>query len=235
MQKPLTLRYRDYVSRKSDIDRELIEEQIEYYDRRAPEYDETSEAPHDPLAPEFAQVVTALNRFQPRGKVLELACGTAKRTQWLLRHAESITSLDASPAMLELARQRITDKRVRFILADAFGWEPDDKYDVVFFAFWLSHVPPARFRDFWDLVGRCLTAKGRVFFVDEGVHEHWQEESVNSSTPLVRRRLLDGTEHDIVKMLWEPQELETKLTQLGWRVTVHSTGALYWGEGHGAS
>src|SRR6266511_3494592 len=31
----------------------------------------------------------------------------------------------------------------RFIRADIFEWVPDRRYDVVFFGFWLSHVPPS--------------------------------------------------------------------------------------------
>jgi hypothetical protein len=30
---------------------------------------------------------------------------------------------------------------------------PDRRYDVVFFGFWLSHVPLERFDAFWSMVG----------------------------------------------------------------------------------
>jgi hypothetical protein len=33
---------------------------------------------------------------------------------------------------------------VRFICADLFAWSPERRYDVVFFGFWLSHVPLER-------------------------------------------------------------------------------------------
>lgn len=56
---------------------------------------------------------------------------------------------------------------MRFIQADLFAWEPDRRYDVVFFGFWLSHVPPARFGSFWALVADCLKPQGRVFFADD--------------------------------------------------------------------
>jgi hypothetical protein len=70
--------------------------------------------------------------------------------------------------VLELAPERVgAGARVRFVQADLFGWRPDRRYDVVFFAFWLSHVPPERFESFWALVAECLTPGGRVFFVDD--------------------------------------------------------------------
>jgi hypothetical protein len=59
---------------------------------------------------------------------------------------------------------------VRFIQADLFAWEPDRRYDVVFFGFWLSHVPPGRFEPFWSLVAGCLKPQGRVFFADDAYH-----------------------------------------------------------------
>ena len=34
---------------------------------------------------------------------------------------------------------------MRYIEADPFHWQPTEQLDAVFFAFWLSHVPPDRF------------------------------------------------------------------------------------------
>jgi SAM-dependent methyltransferase len=219
------------VNKHSESDRRVIEKQIEYYNRRAPEYDETSTPPGDPLAPFITEIKSALHRFAPRGTVLEIGCGTGKRTEWLLGHARSVTALDASAAMLERARHTIGDDRVHWVLADAFRWEPVGRYDVVFFAFWLSHVPNARFDEFWRLVVRCLHPEGRVFFLDEGRHAHWREENIDPAVPLVRRRLRDGSEHNVVKVLWDPKELEDKLTGMGWKIAVQSTGPFYWVRG----
>jgi ubiquinone/menaquinone biosynthesis C-methylase UbiE len=212
-------------------DRQVIQEQIEYYDRRAPEYDETSMPPGDPMAPFITEAKAALHRFAPRGKVLEIGCGTGKRTEWLLGQAHSVTALDASAAMLERGRRNVRDTRVHFVLADVFRWEPDDHYDVVFFAFWLSHVPIARFDHFWRLVARSLHPEGRVFLLDEGRHDHWREEYIEPAVPLVRRQLRDGSEHHVVKVFWSAKELEDKLTGMGWNISVQSSGPFYWGQG----
>jgi trans-aconitate methyltransferase len=55
-----------------------------------------------------------------------------------------VTAVDAAPEMLALARQRVRDLPVEFVQADLFAWQPPRRYDTVFFAFWLTHVPPAR-------------------------------------------------------------------------------------------
>jgi len=85
---------------------QLIEEQIQYYRRRAPEYDETSSAPGDQFAAHGKEIEAALDAFRPLGRVLEIASGTGKATRHLLRHVSAVTALDSSPEMIELSRQK---------------------------------------------------------------------------------------------------------------------------------
>ncbi|MGH2693264.1 MAG: class I SAM-dependent methyltransferase [Actinomycetota bacterium] len=219
------------MTRDPESESRIVEDQITYYERRAPEYDETSGLESVPLD----ELAAAVDDFGPRGRILEVACGTGTWTSRLLAYSDDVTALDSSPRMLELNRRRVNNPRVRYAAVDVFEWEPDGLYDVVFFAFWLSHVPTARFESFWDVVSRALAPQGRVFFMDEGAHDRWHEEVIDPSIPLVRRRLRDGSEHRVVKALWEPEELEDRLRGLGWDVTVTGVGAFYWGAGGRAS
>ena len=50
--------------------------------------------------------------------VLELGCGTGKNTVWFLNKAKLIIGLDFSEEMLNLAKEKITDKKVTFKKAD---------------------------------------------------------------------------------------------------------------------
>ena len=127
----------------SDLDG-LLAEQVAYYRALAPEYSETA-IPELPTGARVREaVVAALEDFGPSGKVLELACGPGTWTSRLLSYADSVTALDAAPEMLQLAAATVRDRRARFVQADLFAWEPDRRYDVVFFGFWLSHVEVAR-------------------------------------------------------------------------------------------
>ncbi len=216
-----------------DRDRSVIEEQIAYYDARALEYDETGVPQPDPVAQHGQRLRDELRAFEPRGDVLEIACGTGKWTALLAEFADRVTALDSSPRMLERSREKVAGDRVRHVLADVFSWEPDAAYDVVFFAFWLSHIPPDRFDAFWEFVHRSLGSGGRVFFVDEGRHEHWFEEPLpdDDNPSLVLRRLSDGRTHRAVKVFWAPEELQARLAKLGWSITVQGEGPFYWGTG----
>src|SRR5436305_138051 len=99
-----------------DADGGALRDQIQCYRRRAAEYDETKPS-GDPLAEQENAARAALRAFAPRGRVLEFACGTGLYTVELVPFADEITALDASPEMLELARRRISDPKVRFVQA----------------------------------------------------------------------------------------------------------------------
>ena len=74
--------------------------------------------------------------------------------------------MDSSPEVLALNGARLHDARIEYVEADLFAWQPETRYDAVFFGFWLSHVPPERFEAFWAMVRASLAPGGRVFFVD---------------------------------------------------------------------
>lgn len=209
----------------------VLHDQVVYYSNRAREYDSSVRAAYHPLTGHEDIIRSALRSFAPRGRVLEIACGTGSWTLELLPFASEVTALDASPQMLQQHRRKIRSAKVRRVQADVFSWSPDRSYDVVFFAFWLSHVPLTHFQRFWSLVARSLNRTGRVFFLDEGKHPFWHEEYLDEDRGIVRRRLIDGSEHRAVKELWDAKDLESKLRELGWDMPVESTGPFYWGTG----
>ena len=213
----------------------LLAEQARYYRERAGEYDDwwfrrgRYDRGADANARWFAdaaEVEDALERFQPAGQVLELACGTGLWTRRLVEHADTVTAVDASPEVIELARAGLDDPRVSYVPADLFAWEPSASYDVCFFSFWLSHVPEAQFEVFWEKVGRALRPGGRVFFVDSLPSE--LSSAADHRLPdrreeTMTRRLADGREFRIVKRFYEPHGLHQRLADLGWDAQVQTT------------
>jgi demethylmenaquinone methyltransferase/2-methoxy-6-polyprenyl-1,4-benzoquinol methylase len=55
---------------------------------------------------------------------------------------------------------------VEYRQIDLFTWEPDAEYDLVFFSFWLSHVPPELLESFLTKVSKSVRVGGQVFIVD---------------------------------------------------------------------
>ncbi len=210
--------------RSSDSSDPLLAEQIAYYRAVAME--------RYPVDVNLVRAVTAaLDASQPAGHVLELACGQGLWTELLLRSGTSVTAIDAAPEMLALAKARVGAERVRFIQADLFRWTPDQRYDVVFFGFWLSHVPRERFEAFWSMVADSLAPGGQVLFVDD--NERLPEELIEGeASTTIRRRLTDGTGFRVVKVPYTPAALEERLERLGWRIRVTQLfGPFFWGAG----
>jgi SAM-dependent methyltransferase len=204
------------------VDEALWRGQIAYYGRGAPDYDATAYG--DPVELD-ARISALIDRVQPVGDVLEIAPGTGLWTEKLTRLARTVTVVDAAPEMIEQARQRLRGRDIEFVLADVFDWVPSRRFDTVFFAFWLSHVPSVSFAPFWSLIGQWLAPDGRVVFVDEQVGEADKEVYVADSSEIVERQLVDGSVHQIVKIFRGPADLDEALGRLGWRASVRLLGA----------
>lgn len=216
-----------------------LREQLEYYRARAQEYDQwwLRQGRYDRGAALNAQwladageLYSALAVFRPAGRILELACGTGIWTERLLPFASHLTALDGSPEMLSINAARLRSPKVRYIEADIFEWRSDERFDTVFFGFWLSHVPPGRFAAFWETVRACLAPGGRVFFVDsrrEETSTALDHRLPGPEATLLRRRLNDGREFQIYKLFHEPAELGGRLRGLGWDAEVRSTSRYF--------
>ena len=221
-------------------DEALLAEQIAYYRERAPEYDNWwDRVAQYELPPELMErwraEVDASEGFvaslAPLGRVLELAAGTGVMTRRLVGLASSVVAVDASPEVLALNESRGLGPSVSYVLSDVFSWRPDPpgSFDTVFFSFWLSHVPPARFDEFWALVGDALAPGGRAVFLDNlwGDTLRRQGRERPSTHVETRTDLSSGNAYRIVKVYYEPDELASKLSSIGWDADVFGTGSFF--------
>jgi 2-polyprenyl-3-methyl-5-hydroxy-6-metoxy-1,4-benzoquinol methylase len=209
---------------------ELLQSQKRYYAARAPEYDDwwfrrgRFALPAEREAAwnaDVAEVEAALETFQPRGSIVELAAGTGLWTRHLARHADRVVALDANCEVLELNTARVRGN-VEYALVDLFEWQPAEQFDVCFFGFWLSHVPDDRFDAFWRAVRAALRPEGRVFLVDNvaGDPTHaWKR----TDGAIETRSLADGREFEIVKRRWQPMELAERVRPLGFDLVLRAS------------
>src|SRR5215475_8440939 len=135
-------------------DRKLLEQQLTYYRKRAPEYDEwfLRQGRYDRGAQhrsewfhEVALIEKELHRLVRGKDVLELTAGTGLWTERLADVAKRIVAVDGSPEAIGINRNRLRSSQVEYLIADIFTRQPSATFDVVFFSFWLSHVPAQRF------------------------------------------------------------------------------------------
>src|SRR5207302_1214021 len=196
------------------MDRSIVREQIAYYRAQAPEYRRA-----DLSGGSLAVAREKLLTLGPLQHILELAPGTGDWTQELVRIGQTVTALDASPEMIAINRERVADPRVEYHQVDLFHWTPQRQYDLVFFAFWLSHVPPDLVDAFLLKVRDAVRPGGHLFIIDQcndlpgyppGKKEGIFEE----------RTLSDGRTFMIVKVFYHPGLLVEYVKRLGFEATV---------------
>ena len=212
----LRFRLRDGLRRRgaaADDDRMLKD----YYAARAGEYDDLYLG--DGLTPiEQAQFQADLDAatlwlddLPFHGEIVELAAGTGWWSPLLAQKGE-LWLYDVSGEVLDRARDRLLAHRVRahIHLRDAWA-EPDRQVDCLFCGAWISHVPRARLAEFLSICRRWLKPGGLLAFVDEA--------SAWGFAPVVdehqRRTLKNGREFSIIKVYYEPVELEAALLAAG--------------------
>ncbi len=218
------------------MENDVLNEQIAYYRARAQEYDEsileagrsastegkqTNEEP-DPIE----RGMHLLQQMGMFGQVLELACGTGIWTEVLLQIGQEVTAIDAAPEMLSIARQKLGNAPVNYQQADLFNWEPVQKYDLVFFAFWLSHIPPEMLDTFLDKVRLAVRPGGKMVIFDEYAPTD-EDRSVAKGDIYAMRPLRDGRTFTIVKVFYDLNALQEKLNHSGFEVQIEKLSSVF--------
>jgi ubiquinone/menaquinone biosynthesis C-methylase UbiE len=176
----------------------------QYYDARAPEYDEWylglgKFADRD--RPGWAEGVAALEsalQDLPAKKTLDVACGTG----FLTRHLRGeITGLDQSKGMLAIARERVPAGT--FVQGDALALPFEDRaFERVITAHFYGHLQPHEREHF---VAEAHRVASELVIVDSAARpDHDREE-------YQRRVLNDGSSYEVFKRFFDPDELAEEL------------------------
>jgi ubiquinone/menaquinone biosynthesis C-methylase UbiE len=129
------------------------------YTAWAPVYD----GMNNPLILAEEPLVAAATRDLPIGTALDVACGTGRHAAWLAAAGHATTGIDATPAMLDIARRRAPT--VDFRLGDLAALPVDDAgFDFVICALALAHLEDLRpaIRE----IARAVRPGGRVVLTD---------------------------------------------------------------------
>jgi SAM-dependent methyltransferase len=226
------------VDHQADAPSDQDAEMLAYYEARAPEYDDWylrrgryERGPvHDAAwAAELDVAGRWLDGLPIRGEIVELAAGTGWWSP-LLATKGDLSIYDGASAPLDRARERLIAHGLRAHIHIRDAWaEPDRAVDGVFAGFWLSHVPRTRLDEFLALVARWLKPGGAFAFIDSLPDPH--SSAVDHPTPVDDRsvrRLADGREFTVVKVYYEPGELESALASAGFvRPAVTTTGRFF--------
>ncbi len=193
----------------SDVDQDLRRRMLTYYDERAPEYEQaytlgtgTSSITDPTVFTDEIRVLPDIVRRSVRGRLLDLACGTA---YWLPHYADAVshvTLFDQSVNMLASAAtkaeahcQKGGFELVRGdVLEHAF---PDAAYDCALLGFIVSHLSKVEERRLFDVLRTTLRPSGRFLVLDSA----WTpaRSRVNQKIERQQRLLNSGEAFDVYK------------------------------------
>jgi ubiquinone/menaquinone biosynthesis C-methylase UbiE len=184
-----------------------------YYADRAGEYDRVYEKPERQVD------LRALRGWLPTrlacDRLIEIACGTGYWTRVVAQAASEIVAIDAVPEMLEIARARVPDASVEFLVADAYRVPAElGTFDAALAAFWFSHVPIPRRREFLSGLSAVLCAGARVVLIDnrfvDGSSSLICGQDVKGNT-FQTRQLADGSTHRVLKNFPSEDEVRASI------------------------
>ncbi|MEH2421867.1 MAG: class I SAM-dependent methyltransferase [Nostoc sp.] len=213
----------------------ILQQQIEYYRARANEYDQwfyrkgrydRGIQNNQRWFNEVAVIKNTLHQIGGVDDILELACGTGIWTQELLSIGKKITAIDASEEVITINRSKLNSLSVEYHLTDLFAWQAVTQYDLVFFAFWLSHVPPKLLDSFLTKVYQSVRVGGQVFIIDSSFEPTSTANNhilKNDENIYETRKLNNGQEFQIVKVFYQPDELKVQLNKTGFQAKVKVT------------
>ena len=203
---------------------------VQYYAARAREYERIYQKP------ERQEDLRALHKFLEEAflgaDVFEVACGTGYWTQSIAGSVKSVLATDINEEVLHLARAKGLDpQKVTFHREDAYAPQHTHrKFNAGFSAFWWSHIPKPRIRSFLQSFHERLAPSAKVIFIDNVYVP-------GSSTPISRtdsegntyqrRRLDDGSTHEVLKNFPGESDLRQAVDQLADQVRIQFL-AYYW-------
>lgn len=217
----------------------LIRDQIAYYRSRSSEYDEwfyrigrydRGQELNNRWFAEIEIVQKALREIGQVNQVLELASGTGIWTEQLLQISTKIEAIDASQETIAINQNKLNSDKVIYQHQDIFAWEPQQEYDLVFFSFWLSHVPPDLLPSFFNKVYLATHKGGQIFIIDSrnDYTSRAKDHPVNGQNGIYQtRKLNDSKEFEVVKIYYQPDELQTLLVNAGFTANVRVTESYF--------
>jgi 2-polyprenyl-3-methyl-5-hydroxy-6-metoxy-1,4-benzoquinol methylase len=197
---------------------DLRQHMLDYYNERAPEYEEaytrgtgtTSMTDPSMFTTEATLLANVVHRFG-HGRLIDLACGTA---YWLPQYASAcsgITLFDQSEKMLEESRTKVEQlgvgDRCSFLQGDVVAHEfRRDAYDCALVGFFLSHTTESQEAVVFAALKKMLDpSSGRFLILDSA----WSTERArfNAKAERQERRLNDGRRFEIYKRYFDQRDL----------------------------
>ena len=192
-------------------------DQLAYYDNQVADYEKDNGLIKRGLTRAYERkakiILKELADIKPK-RILEIGTGSGLMTFFIAKHyKEEIVGLDLSKEMLDLAKSRIADSNVSFVVGD--GTKPDfpeSSFDAVIGVDIIHHLddPRAAMKEWKKLV----RPGGKMVFLETNVYN-----------PINLRNI--GVEHEVRSFLNTDQNLTLWPKDAGWEIVNVSPAPSY--------
>jgi ubiquinone/menaquinone biosynthesis C-methylase UbiE len=217
------------------VDVDLRQSMLQYYDERAPEYDDAylrgtgTASIRDPSVFQLeAKLLGDVVERMARGRVIDLACGTGYWLQYYAQRCSRVTLVDQSVGMLNECARRITalgvEGRCAVVHSDVFDYDIS-VHDFALVGFLLSHLDDTQEALLFGALRRILGESGRFLILDSA----WSPTRArfNAKNERQRRRLNNGTEFDIYKRYFDEQDVSVWTDKYSVTTSIEHVGAAF--------
>ena len=208
----------------------------QYYEERAPEYDEIYSGGGPASMPDpalYVRETKAVSELIPKyvsGNHIDIACGTGYWLPHYHHKCEQITLMDQSSAVLAECRKKIDSLDIRdkmsIIHADLFKYPlPKNSYDSAMVGFIISHFDEGEEHKFFNLLKSILKPNGSFVMLDSS----WTAEraEVRKKNGLQTRTLNDGREFTIIKHYFDKSDFADMASRYNADIEVPFEGRAY--------
>lgn len=118
------------------------------------------------LGKQEATLLRKLELLHPKVRVLDIGCGIGRIERAICGDVESVTGVDVSSRMVELARQKVPADNVTFQLVDgrSLNGVASGNFDLCVSFLVFQHLPRPVMAAYFSEVARVLKRTGRFFF-----------------------------------------------------------------------
>ena len=196
----------------------IIDQTLEYYQKRAGEYDHIYLRDDPGRQAELARLYDLSRQLLAGRDVLDVACGTGFWTRVVSQTAKAVVGIDVNPATLAEAKRKSYACPVSFVWADIrhLPIKAEGKNGLLA-TYIASHVRREELRHLGQVLADVLTPGSPAFLCDNNLFSEmipeliWDDRHQNTYK---KRRLENGEEYIILKNYFEADELEAIFS--GW-------------------
>ena len=188
---------------------------LEYYEERAPEYDEIYQGegpgiPDPALYTEDVEAIKKVCRDFGRGHLIDVGCGTGYWLPYYASNCTEITLVDQSRRMLSECQKRIkelhTDIDIHFVKGDFMGLRFLSKvYDAAVIGFFISHLQEEDAHLFWRRLKQILKPNADILWIDGSWSDTRKKHRAREG--IQQRALNDGRVFAIFKKYFDEKEI----------------------------